>query len=325
MLVWLDQAQSRKEHPNENYARELMELFSLGEGHYTETDVTDAARALTGWSYDRRYQKYVYRPVFHDEGTKTFLGRTGNLDGNDVISQIVAQPQSARFITGKLWNYFSGQYPSDELNNALAAVFREFGNDFKPLLRVLFRCEEFYAHAIVRNQVKSPVQWLVGTVRVLECELPPAPASWGITRGLGQDLFAPPNVKGWDGGTTWITTNTLLMRYNLAQAIVQGNYRMFGAGDLARKPGGQGGRPLMRELEHSPTDPVNVERIFSPEERSNQDQLVAALEHRLLQASLSGDQEKALRDFLASNPTLSDDDIRTAIRLVMATPQYQVT
>ncbi len=325
MLVWLDQAQSRKEHPNENFAREVMELFSLGEGHYTEKDITEAARALTGWSYDRMYQKYVFRPALHDDGIKTVLGRTGNLDGDDVIAQIVAQPQAARFITAKLWNYFAGQYPPEDLNEALAAVFREFGNNFKPLLRVLFRCEEFYAHDIVRNQVKSPVQWLVGTVRLLECDLPPAPASWGITRGLGQDLFAPPNVKGWDGGMTWITTNALLMRYNLAEAVVQGNYRMFGAGDLARKPGGQGGGPLARELQYSPPAPVEVKKILSPAERSNQDQIVAALEHRLLQASLKGEQEKALRDFLASKPTLSDDDIRSAIRLVMATPQYQVT
>src|SRR2546426_12156891 len=93
MLVWLDQAQSRKDHPNENFAREVMELFALGEGHYTEKDITEAARALTGWSLDRAAEKYVYRPGTHDEGTKTFLGKTGNLDGEDVLEQIVAQPQ----------------------------------------------------------------------------------------------------------------------------------------------------------------------------------------------------------------------------------------
>ncbi|MGH7954163.1 MAG: DUF1800 domain-containing protein, partial [Limisphaerales bacterium] len=104
MLIWLDQAQSRKPHANENYARENMELFSLGVGHYTEKDVTEGARALTGWSLDRMDQKYVYRPRIHDDGIKTFLGRTGNLDGDDVIAQIIAQPQSAKFITAKIWN-----------------------------------------------------------------------------------------------------------------------------------------------------------------------------------------------------------------------------
>ena len=141
MLIWLDQAESRKEHPNENFARENMELFALGEGHYTEEDVTEAARAFTGWSLDRQTENFTYRPAFHDNGSKTFLGRTGNLDGDDVMAQIVAQPQAARFITAKLWNFFAGQPPPDALNDALAAVFRESGNNFKPFLRVMFRSE----------------------------------------------------------------------------------------------------------------------------------------------------------------------------------------
>ena len=123
MLIWLDQAQSRKDHPNENFAREVMELFALGEGHYTENDITEAARALTGWSLDRIDQKFVYRPGFHDNGEKTFLGRTGNLDGDDVIAQIVAQPQAARFITAKLWNYFAGQYPHRRIEHRAGRRF----------------------------------------------------------------------------------------------------------------------------------------------------------------------------------------------------------
>ena len=125
MLIWLDQAQSRKEHPNENFAREVMELFSLGEGHYAEQDVTEGARALTGWSLDRPTRNIVYRPVFHDNGDKTFLGRTGNLNGDDVMAQIVAQPQAARFITAKLWNYFAGQPPPDAERRARRRSSRE--------------------------------------------------------------------------------------------------------------------------------------------------------------------------------------------------------
>ena len=108
MLIWLDQAQSRKPHANENYAREVMELFSLGEGHYTEKDVTEGARALTGWSLDRNTQRFIYRPAFHDDGIKTVLGLTGNLNGEDMMAQIVQQPEAAIFITGKLWNFFCG-------------------------------------------------------------------------------------------------------------------------------------------------------------------------------------------------------------------------
>src|SRR5580692_7920850 len=173
MLVWLDQAESRKEHPNENFAREVMELFSLGEGNYTEKDVTEGARALTGWSLDRLNQRFVYRPEFHDNGIKTFLGLTGNLTGEDVLAQIVAQPQSAKFITAKIWNFYAGQMPSPQLNEALAETLRANGNNFKPFMRVMFSSEEFYSPDIVRNEVKSPTQWLVGTSRMLESDVPP--------------------------------------------------------------------------------------------------------------------------------------------------------
>jgi uncharacterized protein (DUF1800 family) len=325
MLIWLDQAQSQKAHPNENFAREVMELFALGEGHYTEHDITEGARALTGWSLDRLDEKYVYRPFYHDTGTKTFLGLTGNLEGDDVIAQIVAQPQAARFITGKLWNYFAGQPPTDKLNDALADVFRSGGNEFKPFLRTMFMSEEFYGDDIVRNQVKSPVQWLIGSVKMLECEMPPTLASYGMLKQLGQDLFAPPNVKGWDGGITWITTNTLLTRYNDAQALVEGTMPPLTANDFAKKPGGAGGERAMRVLERVRMGGVNLDKILTPEERASKDEMVASLQHRLLQSTLNGEQEKALRDFLNSKEKPNDADILTAIRLVMSTPEYQVT
>jgi uncharacterized protein (DUF1800 family) len=325
MLVWLDQAQSQKSHPNENYAREVMELFSLGEGHYTEHDISEGARALTGWSLDRIDQKYVYRPALHDNTDKTYLGRTGNLDGDDVIAQIVAQPQSARFITAKIWNFFAGQMPSNKMNDALAAVFRQSGNNFKPLLRVMFHSEEFYSDDIVRNQVKSPVQWLVGSARMLECSLPPPLISWGMIRQLGQDLFAPPNVKGWDGGITWITTNTLLTRYNDADTLVRGTFPALSATDFARKPGGVGGQQIAKVAQRVHIAGVDLEKILTSEERADKDALVASLQQRLLQSTLTGDQKDALRQFLDAKITLTDSDIMTVIRLVMSTPEYQVT
>ena len=327
MLIWLDQAESRRPHANENFAREVMELFSLGIGNYTEKDVTEGARALTGWSLDRLNQEYVYRPVFHDNGIKTYLGRTGNFNGDDVIRIIVKQPASARFITAKLWNYFAGQPPSNELNEALAAVFRENGNNFKPLLRCMFRSEEFYDPAIIRNQVKSPVQWLVSTVRMLECGLPPTQVCENITRRLGQELFAPPNVKGWDGGISWITTTTLLDRYNTAAVLVQGmdipqaRLEAMEHMQMAQMAGNQVEAPEKRVH----VGGVNVKKILSPDERAGKERLVAALQHRLLQSALKEDQAKALNDFLSQRNKLNDADIRSAIRLVMCTPEYQVT
>ena len=324
MLLWLDQAKSKKDHPNENFAREVMELFALGEGHYTEHDIAEAARALTGWSLDYPTQNYIFRPYFHDNGDKTIFGRTGNFDGEDFIAMIVAQPQSARFITAKIWNYFAGQVPAEDLNDDLAAVLRANGNNFKPMLRALFRSEQFYAPDIIRNQVKSPVQWLVSSVRILESELPPPIVSWGMLRQLGQDLFAPPNVKGWDGGVTWITTNTLLTRYNDAQALVEGQLPPLTAGDFAGK-GGNKGNKAMQFMQRVRMGGVNVEKILTPAQRTDKATIVAALEHRLFQTTLNTDQEQTLREFLDSKTKMSDADIRTTVRLMMSTPAYQVT
>src|ERR1043166_7606202 len=226
MLIWLDQTQSRKAHPNENYAREVMELFTLGEGHYTEQDVTEAARAFTGLVYDRLNQESIFRPFIHDRGNKTVLGRSGALSASDVLDQIVAQPQAARFICSKLWNFFAGQPPSLELADSLAALFREAGNTFKPVLRAIFRSAGFYEPGVVRNQVKSPVQWLIGSLRMLERDLPQPVFASNLLQNLGQDLFAPPNVKGWDGGLSWITTNNLLARYNYSEMLVFGTAQL---------------------------------------------------------------------------------------------------
>ncbi|MBI4658325.1 MAG: DUF1800 domain-containing protein [Verrucomicrobia bacterium] len=323
MLLWLDQAQSRREHPNENFAREVMELFALGEGHYTEKDVTEAARALTGWSYDRAAQVFVNRPRFHDPGEKTVLGRTGDLKGEEVLEQIVNQPQAARFIVSKLWSFFASENPPEGLVDALAKVFRESGNCFKPVLRALFRSEEFYSDAVVRNQVKSPVQWLVGSVRMLELEIPPPFVTNNALRLLGQELFAPPNVKGWDGGLSWITTNNLLNRYNFAAFLVLGEMPLPmgpnrpNAGAMAMRGG------FARRNRFAGR--VEVSRILTEQERQDKDAIIRALATRLFQGKLRERQEKTVREYLDSQGEIDDADIRHAIRLLMSTPEFQLT
>lgn len=323
MLVWLDQAQSRKEHANENFAREVMELFTLGEGHYTEKDITEGARALTGWSYDRLAQKFINRPFWHDNGEKVIFGKRGNFDGEDFLEMIAAQPQAARFITAKLWNFFAGETPSEEIVTALADAFRSSNNAFKPVLRAMFSSEAFYSPSIIRNQVKSPVQWLVGSVCVLERQLPPPLVCFSLTRNLGQDLFAPPNVKGWDGGLSWITTNNLLARYNEAATLVQGDMSATSGLMLAKNPGVN--MAVERRLRNIPVHTVEVSKLFSEEERTSKEALIPALEKRLLQDKLKPKQEKVLRDFLDSKSELTNGIILDAIRLVMSTPEYQLT
>lgn len=321
MLVWLDQGQSRKLHPNENYAREVMESFTLGEGHYTELDIAEAARAFTGLAYDRVQQTSDFRYRNHDDGSKTVLGKEGDLTWTDVLQQIVAQPQAGCFICAKLWSFFATERPGDQLVDSLAAVFRKSGDRFKPLLHVLFRSQEFYADTVIRSQVKSPVQWLVGSVKMLERGLPPAPVASNWLANLGQDLFAPPNVKGWDGGISWITTNNLLARYNQAEMLVQGS------GRLELNSNRKAAKFMERRFNRSQgkASPIAVGEMFPPPERGQKDLLIAALERRFVQGRLKPRQEQVLRDYLDERGTLEDEDILEIIRLTMSTPEYQLT
>ena len=321
MLIWLDQTQSRKQNPNENYAREVMELFALGEGNYTEKDISEAARAFTGLVYDRLSQTSDYRPGLHDEGEKTVLGKTGKLDWQDVLDVIVAQPQAARFICAKLWNFFVSDKTPDPLITELATRFRKADHHFKPVLRAMFRSEEFYSESVIRNHVKSPVQWLVSNVRMLERELPPPAVAGNMLSNLGQDLFAPPNVKGWDGGLTWITTNNLLARYNLAEGLVYGKNQIQLKSDRKFVKAVQ--TRLNRRLAQG--TPVNPEKILTADERNNRSALIAALEKRLLQTELKQKQKQALVDYLNSQGELDNHDALEAIRLLMSTPEFQLT
>jgi uncharacterized protein (DUF1800 family) len=260
--------------------------------------------------------------MWHDRGSKTLFGQTGLFNGEDFLRMLVAQPQAARFITAKLWNFFAGEWPSEELVTALAATFHGGGDNFKPLLRTMFLSEEFYSPSIIRNQVKSPVQWLVGSVRVLERPLPPPQVCLNLTRNLGQDLFAPPNVKGWDGGLSWITTNTLLARYNEAATLVQGELPPALAGANPKRPNAS--RQVARQLTQLHVGGVDITKLFTEKERADAEALIPALERRLLQAKLKPEQEKVLRDYLGGQSRLDEGAILNAIRLVMSTPEYQM-
>lgn len=212
MLIYLDGAQSRKQQPNENFAREVMELFTLGEGHYGEQDIKEAARAFTGWSVDRDTGTYVYRPATHDTGSKTVFGNTGNLDGDAVLDLLLARSETSRFITAKLWREFVSPQPDPREVERVAAIFRGRDYDIKAALRALFLSNAFWAAENRGTLVKSPAELVVGTLRQLDVE-PTAALPFAIAAaGMGQNLFAPPNVKGWPGGEAWINSNTLLAR-----------------------------------------------------------------------------------------------------------------
>ncbi len=227
MMVWLDTAQSVRGKPNENYARELMELFSLGVGNYTETDVREAARAFTG--YELRDGKATLNPKKHDSTAKKVLGRTGDFAADDVVNICLGQPACPRFVARKLYRFLVSDAadPAPALTDPLADQYRKSGFDTAKLVETILRSDHFFGPAAYRRKVKSPVEYALGIVRGLGGSPGALPLAEAL-EPLGQALFAPPSVKGWDGGPAWLNGQTLLFRQNLALSLVSGDDARFG-------------------------------------------------------------------------------------------------
>lgn len=223
MLDYLDNRLNRWEKPNENFARELLELFTLGEGHYSEQDIKNAARAFTGWTTSGDRERFVDNVRIHDPDSKTFLDRTGRFDGDDILKIILQQPRTAEFITEKLWREFVSPTPDPKEVKRLAAVFRDGNYEIKPLMQAMLMSDAFWAQKNRGELIKSPVEFLVGTVRFFKETPADGDALARYSRRLGQDIFDPPNVKGWAGYTAWISTDTLLAREQFLQRLLRGD------------------------------------------------------------------------------------------------------
>ncbi|MGI4861337.1 MAG: DUF1800 domain-containing protein [Janthinobacterium lividum] len=233
MLRYLDGASNRKGHPNENFAREVMELFTLGEGHYTQQDVVESARAYTGWSLDAQ-QRFVWKPALHDAGVKTVLGRTGAFDGDQMLDVLLDQPETATLVTAKLWREFISDTPDPARVARLADGFRAAHYDIRTVLRALFLSDDFWAQEGQATLARSPANFVIGTVRAFDVRYDTPQYLADTVRGLGEDLFEPPNVKGWPGGQTWINSSTLLARERFVEQL----FRSSGTGrPMPQRPG----------------------------------------------------------------------------------------
>lgn len=219
MLIYLNGAENVAAHPNENYARELMELFTLGVDHYNEDDVRESARAWTGWRVNRRAADATFDPQLHDNGVKTFLGRTGNFTGDDIVDIIFAQPACARFFAAGLLSWFVYNNPESELVESVAALLRKNDFELAPVVSTILRSNVFYSPRAYRALVKSPVEFTVGTYKVLG--LPQVDVSaLAALRQMGQELFSPPSVAGWPGGQNWLTSGTMIARQNFLTQLL---------------------------------------------------------------------------------------------------------
>jgi len=219
MIIYLNNQENHKDAPNENFAREVMELFTLGEGHYTEQDIKEAARAFTGWSVNRK-EKFEFNENDHDAGEKEFLGHKGSFNGDDIIGILLQQKQTAVFITRKIYREFVNVETDDAIVASLADGFFDSGYDIAALMKNIFTTEWFYHDANIGSKISSPVEFLVRYIRLLRLEFDKAETLVDLQQTLGQTLFFPPNVAGWKGGYNWIDSSSLLLRMNFPSMIL---------------------------------------------------------------------------------------------------------
>jgi uncharacterized protein (DUF1800 family) len=305
MLVWLDNIYNTKRAPNENYAREVMELFSLGTGNYTEGDIRQAARAFTGWQI--KSDKFWVNIRDHDFTDKTVLGVTGRLNGDDVIDILVAHPATAQFMARKLLRFFATERPSQQWVDRIAGVFRSTNGNMRAVVEAIFRSNEFFAPLADNRTHKSPAEFAVGAIREFDGMLS-LETTANHVRMMGQDLFNPPTVKGWDGGENWVNTSTLLARINFAGDLTNNRVRGFATSSLYNA--------LLQDGVNTATGVVDFY-----EERLNGVPLAA--ETRNVVVNYLNTSSSGVTGPFKLTSTSANVKVRNAVRLILSAPEYQ--
>ncbi len=221
MLIWLDNFTNVKDHPNENFGRELLELFLLGHGNYSEEDVASAAKAFTGWTISRNTRRFIFVDRLHDHSQKTFLGSTGDWDGDDIVRMACSEVAHARFLAEKLYFFFVHEHAEESVLEQFANVYRDAGTELRPLVRAILTSEEMYTEHVMWSKVKSPADHAITALRQLAIDDDRAARVAGTAMAAeGQTLFNPPDVAGWDGGMQWINSASLLTRMNFGAPLL---------------------------------------------------------------------------------------------------------
>jgi len=322
MLQFLNNQQNKKQHPNENFAREVMELFTMGRGNYTEHDVKESARSFTGWAFDIKGE-FIFRRFQHDDGIKTVLGKTGNFEGEDIINLLLEQKQTAKFITKKIYRYFVNDDVDDIKIEWLSNRFYQNDYDIKKLLEDIFTSDWFYDDKNIGTKIKSPVELLAGIRRLMPMEMENDQAQLLFQRTLGQILFYPPNVAGWPGGKSWIDSSSLMLRLRVPQ-ILSANDVM----DIQPKTDDdtqmgmmQAGAKRLRDAVKGGTakiDWVLVTKIFETVPR---EKLLQKITDTVLQTK--GHVPDTLLEKYVNNES-RENFIKSAVVNLMCTPEYQL-
>jgi uncharacterized protein (DUF1800 family) len=323
MLNFLNNNQNRKDHPNENFAREVMELFTMGRGNYTEDDVKEAARAFTGWGANAKGE-FVFRKFQHDDGSKVLLGKKGNFDGDDVLDILLDQKQTAWFISKKIYRFFVNDSVDEQKAEWLADRFYKSGYDIGKLMEDIFTSDWFYDEKNIGSKIKSPIELIVGIQRMLPMKLDNDEALLLVERVLGQILFYPPNVAGWQGGKTWIDSSTLMMRMRIPQMISDQDEfnikpktdddQMMGRNDDEVKfKLGKAAKPINAEIDWN--------KYIGFYDKTPRPELVNDIAGILLQTKRSV-SANVISQY--SDGSTKDSFIKTVTIQIMSTPEYQL-
>ena len=297
MLIWLDNNQNRKGSPNENYAREVMELFTVGIGNYTDFDVKEAARAFTGYTSNRAGQ-FVFNANQHDDDDKIFMGIEQNWDADDILAKLVRHPATARFLTTKLFRFFVYDTPDTATIDRLSATYANSGFDMRAVVRDIFTGPEFLSDQAFRGNVKQPVELVIGALKALNVQNvgPDLPQA---TRRMGQDLLNPPDVSGWKGGDNWISATTLLERFN------------FGDRLATARPADQ---PYF----------VDVSAQMQSHGLRTASDVVDYYLSLLVDGAATPEARQALIDFLGADDPTNEQNVRGMLHLAMSLPTHQL-
>lgn len=315
MLAFLNNQQNRKSSPNENFARELMELFTLGRGNYTETDIKEAARAFTGWSFKPMTTEFLFRTNQHDFGSKTFMGQAGNWNGEDIIDIILKKKETAYFICTKLYRFFVNENLSEEHIQELADHFYTTNYNIGSTMVLLFSSAWFYDPKNIGANIKSPVEFIVGLTRQFNVSYADTGMLLFLQRALGQMLFFPPNVSGWAGGKNWIDSSTLMYRLKIPSVVIN-----EGVIDLAGKadPEEEAQIAMMKKYSTQIQRRVQATADWNlflkdlPEKMSKE---------QLIDYFLAPDLEKRKQQLLSE---LSEKTVKEMVVQLVSMPEYQL-
>ncbi len=319
MLSFLNNQQNKKEHPNENFAREVMELFTLGRGNYSESDIKEGARSFTGWGFNFKGD-FVERPFFHDNGSKTFLGKKGNFNGDDIIDMLLEQKQTAKFISQKIYRYFVNDNPNPDKVDWLADRFYQSNYDIKGLLADIYTSDWFYNDKNIGTRIKSPVELLVGIRRLIPMKLQRPETQLLFERALGQILFYPPNVAGWPGGKNWIDSSALMLRMRIPQILTDADdfaVKTKDDDDTMMGMEGVDTKDKARQVNVTVDWPA-VTKVF---DKTNKESLLQKINEVVLQTRSK--ISPAILDKYIDKQS-RDVYIKTAIVELMSTPEYQL-